>query len=391
MGNLPAKTKSKAVNKLFSEYGKIESIRFRSLSMSKIDDHEGTVSRSQLIKTRQAQADSAQSAINAYVVFETNDAAQAALARNGHILQERHLRVDIAANAKQHDNTVSIFVGNLVLDVTDEELWDFFGDCGDVSSVRVIRDPLTGVGKGIAFVKFAERGAVTTAVEKSGIHLRGRAVRVSRATADASERGGGKKTKGGKSRTPAAASPKPSSPKINPRKRDGEGNKRRWSREGKPEPSPVTTRIAAVKTSKAGKSASKRDATGKKKRWRDRDGSQSDETGADMTGGFSGLKAIPGVLPDWVESVSFHVPGCCCCKLINPYAQAKSGKAGGKAGGRSEAKKKASVKAHKKELRDSKKVKSASKKAKAAEKAEGKSGSESKKGKKAKATSRSIY
>ena len=53
VGNLPAKTKETTVRKLLSKFGTIESVRFRSLSMSQVDNHSGTVTRAQLIKTRQ--------------------------------------------------------------------------------------------------------------------------------------------------------------------------------------------------------------------------------------------------------------------------------------------------------------------------------------------------
>lgn len=83
------------------------------------------------------------------------------------------------------------FVGNLPLDVSDEELRAHFSDCGDIVSVRVIRDPLTGVGKGIGFVRFADKGAVSTAVAMAGVPLRDRPLRVTHSTADGSSGGSG--------------------------------------------------------------------------------------------------------------------------------------------------------------------------------------------------------
>lgn len=75
--------------------------------MSQIADHEGTVSRAQLVKTRLKQADSDKSAINAYVVFVSVDSARAALVLNGQEVGGRHIRVDVASDAKKHDHTRS--------------------------------------------------------------------------------------------------------------------------------------------------------------------------------------------------------------------------------------------------------------------------------------------
>lgn len=86
---------------------------------------------------------------------------------------------------------VQAFVGNLPLDVSDEELRAHFSDCGDIVSVRVIRDPLTGIGKGIGFVRFADKGAVSTAVAMAGVPLRDRPLRVTHSSADASTRDSG--------------------------------------------------------------------------------------------------------------------------------------------------------------------------------------------------------
>lgn len=82
-------------------------LRTRSLSMSQIADHEGTVSRAQLVKTRLKQADSDKSAINAYIVFVSVDSARAALVLNGKEVGGRHIRVDVASDAKKHDHTRS--------------------------------------------------------------------------------------------------------------------------------------------------------------------------------------------------------------------------------------------------------------------------------------------
>lgn len=73
---------------------------------------------------------------------------------------------------------------NAVLCVQDEELIELFGDGkggpGNVTAVRIVRDPKTSVGKGIAFVEFSGRPAARMAMSADGRVLRGRQIRVAR-------------------------------------------------------------------------------------------------------------------------------------------------------------------------------------------------------------------
>ncbi|KAJ1332115.1 hypothetical protein BSLG_008934 [Batrachochytrium salamandrivorans] len=91
-----------------------------------------------------------------------------------------HLRVDRSETSEQksHDHKKSIFVGNLAFDISEEALWEFFSDCGDIANVRVIRDRATNVGKGFGYVQFAERSSVSLALKLQDTDLNGRKVRI---------------------------------------------------------------------------------------------------------------------------------------------------------------------------------------------------------------------
>lgn len=43
----------------------------------------------------------------------------------------------------------TIFVGNLSFQMKDEEMYNYFSECGKIEYVRLIRDPYTFVGKGL--------------------------------------------------------------------------------------------------------------------------------------------------------------------------------------------------------------------------------------------------
>ncbi|OAX83116.1 hypothetical protein ACJ72_02523 [Emergomyces africanus] len=189
---------------------KIESIRFRSTAFStKSMPKRAAYAKRELM-------DSTTRSTNAYVVYTTTAAARRApQALNGSVVLDRHLRVDSVAHPAPVDYKRCIFVGNLGFvdeetpaDETAEQqkkkkntppadveegLWRTFNehtrasiakpsssskpskstdsntnDLGPVESVRVIRDPTTRVGKGVAYVQFRDENAVEAALLMDG-------------------------------------------------------------------------------------------------------------------------------------------------------------------------------------------------------------------------------
>ena len=59
----------------------------------------------------------------------------------------------------------NIYVGNLSFKTTQDELRDIFAQFGDVSSVNIITDRMTGQSKGFAFVEMEDAGA-QSAIDK---------------------------------------------------------------------------------------------------------------------------------------------------------------------------------------------------------------------------------
>jgi nucleolar protein 12 len=102
--------------------------------------------------------------LNAYIVFSKQSEADAACKLNGVLFMDKHLRVDGASNNKQHDRKRSVFLGALPFDVEDEELWEFFEDCGEIDSVRTVKDSKINVGKGFGYVQFKDRDSVEAAL-----------------------------------------------------------------------------------------------------------------------------------------------------------------------------------------------------------------------------------
>ena len=174
-GNLPISCSRKKLKQLFRRYGAVESVRLRSMN---VEQGPGKLPRH---VARRTQRQLAGSSLNAYVVFSSEAEARSALALSGTELEGRHMRVDMAARTtdRPHPHKRSVFVGNLPFDADEEAVRAAFANCGEVESVRVVRDGQIGIGKGFGFVLFRERSGVMFALKRKGeIELGGRVLRV---------------------------------------------------------------------------------------------------------------------------------------------------------------------------------------------------------------------
>ncbi|XP_065775903.1 RNA-binding protein 34 isoform X1 [Muntiacus reevesi] len=173
VGNLPVTCNKKKLKSFFKEYGQIESVRFRSLIPA-----EGTLSKKLAAIKRKIHPD--QKNINAYVVFKDESAATKALERNGAQFAEGfRVRVDLATETSSRDKR-SVFVGNLPYKVEESAVEKHFLACGNVVAVRIVRDQVTGVGRGFGYVLFENTDAVHLALKLNNSELMGRKLRVMR-------------------------------------------------------------------------------------------------------------------------------------------------------------------------------------------------------------------
>ncbi|KAI8877147.1 RNA-binding domain-containing protein [Backusella circina FSU 941] len=160
IGNLPVecaeKDGLKQLKERFKECGNIESVRFRSVAFNSTMNRKGAFIARKLHQSREV--------LNAYIVFSKQSEADAACKLNGVLFMDKHLRVDGASNNKQHDRKRSVFLGALPFDIEDEELWEFFADCGEIESVRTVKDSTINVGKGFGYVQFKDRDSVESAL-----------------------------------------------------------------------------------------------------------------------------------------------------------------------------------------------------------------------------------
>jgi nucleolar protein 12 len=184
---------------------KLESIRFRSTPYAAALPKKAAYAKKELM-------DATTKSTNAYAVYSSPILSREAARRlNASKVLDRHLRVDEIAHPSIVDHKRCVFIGNLgfVDDETniqaanaadgrevrkpgkqpadhEEGLWRTMSRHGAVESVRVIRDSITRVGKGIAYVQFADENSVEKALldnEKKFPPMLPRKLRVSRAKA----------------------------------------------------------------------------------------------------------------------------------------------------------------------------------------------------------------
>lgn len=192
---LKSKVKQSEFKQFLSTFGEIHSLRFRSVPI------EQAPSRRTAISKKQFRTDL--DCCNCYVVFEQEDSVQKALQENGHIFLGKHLRIDRVTEQKPEvSGKKSIFIGNLPFNVQEEEIWKLFEACGTIESVRIVRDAVTNLGKGIAFVNFAKRTAVNLALKLNESKFRDRNLRITRYDNDIEK---AKTTKTSKSNKPSGA------------------------------------------------------------------------------------------------------------------------------------------------------------------------------------------
>jgi RNA recognition motif-containing protein len=75
-----------------------------------------------------------------------------------------------------------LYIGNLDYATTEANLSDLFGEVGEVSSVNLITDRMTGRSRGFAFIEMAQASAAQQAInELNGRTVGERQIKVSEA------------------------------------------------------------------------------------------------------------------------------------------------------------------------------------------------------------------
>ncbi|KAJ5067959.1 RNA-binding protein [Anaeramoeba ignava] len=178
IGNLPVEIKKKKLEKIFKEFGKIESIRFRSTAFEILPDKKIKPKKVSAIKKEIDKEVSPTQ--NCYLLYENKESAKKAVKMNGIEIEGYKIHVCLEENKKDYNEKLCVFVGNLNYNVTELEIQDFFKECGEINYVHIVRDKFTRRGKGFAYVNFKHRKSVPFALQLNGEILKERPIRVSK-------------------------------------------------------------------------------------------------------------------------------------------------------------------------------------------------------------------
>jgi nucleolar protein 12 len=177
VGNLPlSMNDKKAITRLFKTYGKIESVRIRSIPLAGAKvDRAGDQDLVKKVCANANQFGDQKHSFNAYVVFETATAMESALVENNKLIDNRHIRVD-KVNPTLFDPNRSVFIGNLPYRIDEEEVREFFAKAlpngqADIEGIRLIRDPETLLGKGIGSLLLKEQSNVLLALRLHDVRV----------------------------------------------------------------------------------------------------------------------------------------------------------------------------------------------------------------------------
>ncbi|CAB3258596.1 unnamed protein product [Arctia plantaginis] len=179
VGNVPFSAKcKKEIKKIFNKHGQIETIRIRTVPIK-----DGRYTPKLAVIKNELHPE--RTTVNVYIKYADEESAEKALVENNTVLNDHHLRVcRSSSTGAEHDPKCSIFLGNLPFAIEDETLREKFEKCGEIESVRIIRDKKTNAGKGFGYVNFASKDAVelALALTEEDLTIKNRIIRVKRCT-----------------------------------------------------------------------------------------------------------------------------------------------------------------------------------------------------------------
>lgn len=179
VGNVPFSVKvKKELKKIFNKHGQIETMRIRTVPIK-----DGRYTPKLAVIKNELHPE--RTTVNVYIKYADEESIEKALVENNTVLNDNHLRVSRSSSTgAEHDPKCSVFIGNLPFAMEDEALRTKFEKCGEIHSVRIIRDKKTNAGKGFGYVNFESKDGVelALALTEEDLTVKNRILRVKRCT-----------------------------------------------------------------------------------------------------------------------------------------------------------------------------------------------------------------
>ncbi|CAG9333008.1 unnamed protein product [Blepharisma stoltei] len=159
----------------------------------------GSITNIKILKNDQGKSKG-----SAFIKFSSPEEAQEAIRLNGSEHMGRTLRINLSGDKPNkhresggsgRGSTSTVFVGNLPYNADENNLTDFFSDCGSIKQVRIAHDQ-DGNKRGFAHVEFESTDSADAAIKLNGKELEGRELKID----FAGEKRSGGSSRGGRGR-----------------------------------------------------------------------------------------------------------------------------------------------------------------------------------------------
>lgn len=159
IGNVPINADKNALRKIFAQYGTVESLRFRSITVNNPDKRLKSIIKQDLHPERDSMV--------AYIVFDSEACIKPALKANGVEFGGKHLRVDSAKKTEltTRDYINCVYVSGLPYGAEEEDLREIFQRCGTITNIRIVRDNHYKAAKGFGYVRFSSLDGMNAAID----------------------------------------------------------------------------------------------------------------------------------------------------------------------------------------------------------------------------------
>ncbi|XP_015522581.1 sex-lethal homolog isoform X1 [Neodiprion pinetum] len=99
---------------------------------------------------------------------KADDAATAIATLNGLQVQNKRLKVSLARPSGEEIKETNLYVTNLPRNITESQIDNIFSKYGQIVQKNILKDKLTGLPRGVAFVRFDKREEAQEAI--NGLH-----------------------------------------------------------------------------------------------------------------------------------------------------------------------------------------------------------------------------
>ncbi|XP_018323518.1 protein sex-lethal-like [Agrilus planipennis] len=100
-----------------------------------------------------------------FVKYTTPEhAAQAIEKINGMTFKDKRLKVSISRPPGQEMKNSNLYITNLPKDITEQEIDELFGQYGEIVQRTILKDKITGMPRGVAFVRYSKGEEAQSAI-----------------------------------------------------------------------------------------------------------------------------------------------------------------------------------------------------------------------------------